>query len=80
VGAVSAWRGAYLRQPYRRLAVVLDEAQAARNGARHAGEQPARIAFVPLIRVAGDVAKMIGYPVGLWWRLKNRRRTGARSR
>ena len=30
------------------------------------------IAFVPLIRVAGDVAKMIGYPVGLWWRLKNR--------
>ena len=24
--------------------------------------------WVPLIRVTGDVAKMVGYPVGLWWR------------
>ena len=24
--------------------------------------------LVPLIRVVGDVAKMMGYPVGLWWR------------
>lgn len=24
--------------------------------------------WVPIIRVTGDVAKMIGYPVGLWWR------------
>jgi len=24
--------------------------------------------WVPVIRVAGDVAKMIGYPVGVWWR------------
>jgi hypothetical protein len=22
--------------------------------------------------VAGDVAKMIGYPVGWWWRLRHR--------
>ncbi len=29
-------------------------------------------AWVPLIRITGDVAKMIGYPVGLWWRLKHR--------
>lgn len=28
--------------------------------------------WVPLIRVTGDVAKMIGYPVGLWWRWRNR--------
>jgi len=28
-------------------------------------------ALVPLIRVVGDVAKMIGYPVGWWWRLRN---------
>ena len=28
--------------------------------------------LVPLIRVTGDVAKMIGYPVGVWWRLRNR--------
>lgn len=32
-------------------------------------------ALVPLIRVVGDVAKMVGYPVGLWWRYKNRDRT-----
>jgi glycosyltransferase involved in cell wall biosynthesis len=28
--------------------------------------------WVPVIRVAGDVAKMIGYPVGLWWRWRHR--------
>ncbi len=28
--------------------------------------------LVPLIRVTGDVAKMIGYPVGLWWRWRHR--------
>ena len=31
------------------------------------------IAWVPIIRVAGDVAKMIGYPVGVAWRLRNKR-------
>jgi hypothetical protein len=30
--------------------------------------------WVPVIRVVGDVAKMIGYPVGVWWRWKNRDR------
>jgi glycosyltransferase involved in cell wall biosynthesis len=29
--------------------------------------------LVPVIRVVGDVAKMIGYPVGLWWRWQHRR-------
>jgi len=28
--------------------------------------------WVPVIRVAGDVAKMIGYPVGVWWRWRHR--------
>jgi glycosyltransferase involved in cell wall biosynthesis len=28
------------------------------------------IAFVPIIRLVGDVAKMLGYPVGVWWRLR----------
>ena len=35
---------------------------------------PARLrafALIPLIRLVGDVAKMIGYPVGLWWRWRN---------
>lgn len=26
--------------------------------------------YVPIVRVTGDVAKMIGYPVGVWWRLQ----------
>lgn len=30
--------------------------------------------WVPIIRVTGDWAKMIGYPVGVWWRRKNRAR------
>jgi glycosyltransferase involved in cell wall biosynthesis len=28
--------------------------------------------WVPVIRVAGDLAKMVGYPAGLWWRWRNR--------
>ena len=28
--------------------------------------------WVPLIRVTGDVAKMVGYPVGVWWRWRHR--------
>lgn len=30
--------------------------------------------WAPVIRVVGDVAKMIGYPAGLWWRWRNRSR------
>jgi hypothetical protein len=28
------------------------------------------ILWVPIIRVTGDIAKMIGYPVGVFWRLR----------
>ncbi len=28
--------------------------------------------WVPVIRVTGDLAKMIGYPVGMWWRWRHR--------
>ncbi len=30
-------------------------------------------AFIPIIRLVGDIAKMLGYPVGLVWRVKNPR-------
>ncbi len=30
------------------------------------------VLWVPIIRIMGDVAKMIGYPVGLWWRWRHR--------
>lgn len=29
-------------------------------------------ALIPIIRLVGDLAKMLGYPVGLLWRLRNR--------
>ncbi|MFQ6057938.1 MAG: glycosyltransferase [Anaerolineae bacterium] len=32
------------------------------------------IAWVPVIRVTGDMAKMVGYPVGVWWRWRGRPR------
>jgi glycosyltransferase involved in cell wall biosynthesis len=36
------------------------------------------VLWVPLIRIAGDVAKMFGYPVGLWWRWRNVGQPGTR--
>jgi cellulose synthase/poly-beta-1,6-N-acetylglucosamine synthase-like glycosyltransferase len=36
---------------------------------------PARVrafALIPIIRLVGDIAKMLGYPAGMWWRLRNR--------
>ena len=31
------------------------------------------LAWVPIIRLVGDGAKMVGYPVGVVWRLRRRR-------
>jgi hypothetical protein len=59
----------YFRQPYQRLRILMG-----REGTMHALSLQERIyvmALVPVIRVVGDVAKMIGYPVGVVWRLKN---------
>jgi len=30
------------------------------------------LCLVPIIRATGDIAKMLGYPVGLWWRWQHR--------
>lgn len=30
------------------------------------------ILLIPIIRVTGDIAKMLGYPVGLYWRMRHR--------
>jgi glycosyltransferase involved in cell wall biosynthesis len=57
---------AYLYQPYRRLPVVLRRA-----GRTAPGEWLAAALLVPVIRVGGDVAKMIGYPAGWRWRLRH---------
>jgi glycosyltransferase involved in cell wall biosynthesis len=54
----------YLAQPYRRLPVVL-----ARTGYTRPRHWLVAGLLVPVIRVVGDVAKMHGYPAGVWWRL-----------
>lgn len=35
-----------------------------------AGQRLGAIALVPVIRLAGDLGKMVGYPVGVLWRLR----------
>ena len=54
---------AYTRTPYRRLWPKMR--------AMPFREKVKAVALVPIIRVVGDVAKMIGYPVGIIWRLKH---------
>lgn len=56
----------YLRQPYRRLPQVMKTAP---DNSLLAWLYC--IYMIPVIRIAGDIAKMIGYPVGLRWRLEN---------
>jgi glycosyltransferase involved in cell wall biosynthesis len=55
---------AYTQTPFRRLFNMW--------GDLSPYEKLKAIAFVPIIRVVGDAAKMIGYPVGVWWRLKRK--------
>ena len=54
---------AYCRRPWWRLSRLRSVA---------AGPRWLAYAWVPLLRVVGDVAKMIGYPQGLWWRWRHR--------
>lgn len=54
----------YTRTPYRRLWPRLREMTP--------GDKLKAMALVPVIRVVGDVAKMIGYPVGVAWRIRQR--------
>ena len=49
---------AYTRKPVQRLR--------RRAPALDAGELIHTVAYIPLIRVVGDLAKMLGYPVGRW--------------
>ncbi len=59
--ALAACAVVYTRTPYRRLMPYLARLR------WH--ERLYAIALAPVIRIVGDVAKMIGYPVGVWWRL-----------
>jgi glycosyltransferase involved in cell wall biosynthesis len=55
---------AYCRRPWQRLAVV---------GRTLAwAEWTQAVLWVPILRAVGDGAKMVGYPVGRWWRYHHR--------
>lgn len=62
----------YLRKAYRRLSPVLADAARANRVRVTLTSNTEALALVPVIRVVGDVAKMIGYPIGWLWRLRNR--------
>lgn len=51
-----------LRRPCQRLAPLLDQSSAI--------ERAYASMLVPIIRAAGDLAKIAGYPVGLLWRIR----------
>jgi glycosyltransferase involved in cell wall biosynthesis len=53
----------YCRTPYRRLAPHLS--------ALPPSERVTAVLLVPVIRATGDIAKMLGYPVGWRWRLRH---------
>ncbi len=57
---------AYCRTPYRRLRPYLP--------GMAPSERVKAVLLVPLIRAVGDIAKMLGYPAGWAWRLRNWRR------
>jgi glycosyltransferase involved in cell wall biosynthesis len=63
---------AYVRLPLRRLWPRLKELSLS--------DQLKALADVLVIRVAGDVAKMVGYPAGVVWRVKTRGRGGDYSK
>ncbi len=54
----------YLRMPYKRLMPRLEGLAPS--------ERVEALAWVPAIRVVGDIAKMAGYPAGVLWRLRQK--------
>ncbi|GAB5493682.1 MAG: glycosyltransferase [Phototrophicaceae bacterium] len=56
----------YLFQPYRRLPTIMRD-----NPQKSPFAWIVAIVLIPIIRVVGDIAKMLGYPVGLRWRADN---------
>ncbi len=62
--ALLAGFAAHTFRPYRRLAGSMGQLSLA--------EKLYAIALVPCIRLVGDVAKMVGYPIGWAWRLRHR--------
>ncbi len=66
-GLLAAGGLAYCWPAWRRLPTVMQHAPE-----RSAAAWAQAIVLVPIIRAVGDLAKMAGYPVGLWWRWQHR--------
>jgi len=60
--------GAYCRRPWQRLWPQM--------GGWRTRDRLGAILVVPAIRLVGDMAKMAGYPAGVWWRLRHRHPEG----
>ncbi len=56
---------AYIRTPIRRLVRVWSPLSVM--------ERLSALALIPVIRVVGDIAKMCGYPMGVWQRIRQNR-------
>jgi glycosyltransferase involved in cell wall biosynthesis len=54
----------YCRRPWQRLAALGRDLSP--------WQWVAAATLVPVIRVVGDGAKLVGYPAGIWWRFKNK--------
>lgn len=68
-GIILVASGFYLRTPYQRLPHVMRSF--AQREPVSVMDWALALLWIPLIRVVGDVAKMIGYPVGWAWRLRH---------
>ena len=55
----------YLRQPYRRLPTLMRRADGGSSG-----RWLYCLVAIPWLRMVGDIAKMLGYPAGWLWRLR----------
>ena len=65
-GLYLAGGAVYLHQPYRRLPVLMRRAKES-----SAGTWLYCVCMIPALRLLGDLAKMLGYPRGRWWRLRH---------
>jgi glycosyltransferase involved in cell wall biosynthesis len=83
--ALALGASVYLHRPYRRLARAMRRGsprpgleKAARGtswrregwSAGRARTLLAALVLIPFLRGVGDLAKMIGYPAGVWWRIR----------
>lgn len=61
LAAICAAGLAYMRRPARRVLAAKPRPRAA-----------VELALLPILRILGDCAKMVGYPIGLAWRIRHR--------